>query len=157
VADSAASPTEILARGQSGDSAAPQAGAPTSPDDSLTLEGKASGKVWFAIVMDDGKRNESDTLDSGSVRVWHASRTFKLALANAGQLQLSLNGRALGTLGPPHTSVRNQIIDANGIRKPFQSRRAPSPTTPATPRRTQRNPTPPRVITPTELRTSPPR
>jgi len=151
VADTATgSPTEILTR-DTGDSAAQQPGTTVS-DDSLTLEGKASGKVWFAIVM-DGKRSETGTLDSGGTKVWRAAETFKLSLGNAGGLALSLNDRAIGTLGPVKTSVRNQIIDANGVRKTGPARRV---STTSSARRTQRQTAPPRVITPTELRRAQP-
>lgn len=151
VADTAAgSPTEIITRNGGDTATTAQPGTPVS-DDSLTLEGKATAKVWFAIVM-DGKKSETGTLDSGGTKVWRAAETFKLSLGNAGGLMLSLNERPLGTLGPPRTSIRNQIIDVNGVKKTGPTRRAST----SSARRTQRQTSPTRVITPTELRRSEP-
>lgn len=151
------SPTQVLTRGsaESGDSTGSRAdsAAPASGD-SLTLEGRATSKIWYAIVM-DGKRSETDTLPAGGVRVWRASKNFKLSLGNAGGLQLSLNDKKLGTLGPLHTSVRNQIIDAAGIKKVLRTSTPPAVKRP--PHTQQSRTQIPRVITPTELRTSPPR
>ncbi len=178
-ADSAGSPTQVLSRGPADTNAdageAPSAASAPAAGDSLTLEGRATSKIWFAIVM-DGKRSETGTLDSGSVKVWRATQHFKLSLGNAGGLQLSLNEKPIGTLGPARTSVRNQIIDAAGVRrlapprKPAvpESAAAPSTAHPSAPHSgtsrsgTGRHPARqhgaalPRIITPTELRTTPP-
>jgi len=147
--DSTASPTEILARG-SADTGAPEDLESVVADDSLTLEGRATAKVWFAIVM-DGRRSETGTLDSGTVKVWRAAETFKLSLGNAGGLDLTLNERAIGTLGPLRTSIRNQIIDAEGPRKTLRR----SAGTAQERRSTQRS-REVRTITPTEMRTARP-
>ncbi|MBS1913255.1 MAG: DUF4115 domain-containing protein [Bacteroidetes bacterium] len=182
--DSAGSPTQVLSRGPADTNAeagdAPPAAATPAAGDSLTLEGKATSKIWFAIVM-DGKRSETGTLDSGSVKVWRATQHFKLSLGNAGGLQLSLNDKSIGTLGPARTSVRNQIIDASGVRRLTAPHRPAAPESaavpngahPATPRSSaphsgtsrsgaghhptrQHGGALPRIITPTELRTTPP-
>ncbi len=142
----AGSPTEILARG-GGDSASHDDGESAAGDDSLTLRGQATAKVWFAIVM-DGKRSETGTLDSGLTKVWRAAETFKLSLGNAGGLALTLNDSAIGALGAMRTSVRNQIIDANGVRRSLPGRR----TAPPPPRRSAQD----RTVSPTEMRTSRP-
>lgn len=154
--DTTGSPTEILARG-SGDTSAAATGTETTTaaDDSLTLEGRATGKVWFAIVM-DGKRSETGTLDSGTVKVWRAGETFKLSLGNAGGLTLSLNDKPIGTLGPVRTSIRNQIIDATGPRKSLPGRRTTTSTPPAQSRRNAQEQTRRRTITPTEMRRAQP-
>ncbi|MEP7218142.1 MAG: RodZ domain-containing protein [Bacteroidota bacterium] len=137
-ADSTGSPTTIITRG--GDSGAIQPVGEGSAGDSLTLEGKATAKVWFTIVM-DGKRSDGGTLDSGATRVWKAGEKFQISLGNAGGLSLKLNEKSLGTLGPLKTSVRNQIIDQSGIRtgnSPPPTRRCPPPGRPhrrAAPRR----------------------
>jgi len=88
--------------------------AATEDGDSLTLEGRATGRVWFAIVS-DGKKSEQGTIDSGEMKTWRAGKEFRISLSNAGGLQLVLNGKSLGTLGPLRTSVRNQIIQAGGV------------------------------------------
>lgn len=154
--DTSGSPTEILTRG-SGDTGAVATGTePTAvADDSLTLEGRATGKVWFAIVM-DGKRSETGTLDSGGVKIWRAGETFKLSLGNAGGLTLALNDKSLGTLGPVRTSIRNQVIDANGPRKSLPGRRTTTATTPTQTRRNAQEQNRRRTITPTEMRRAQP-
>lgn len=183
-ADTSGSQTQILSRGAEGETA--ETDAVPVDGDSLTLEGRATAKIWFAIVM-DGKRSETGTMDSGSVKVWRATETFKLSLGNAGGLQLSLNEKKIGTLGPMRTSIRNQIIDANGVKKVLPTRPGATPATPVPPdrrpvpvrtqvperkpqvtkpqeRRTQeRKPKPrkpasggARLLTPTEVRTSQP-
>jgi hypothetical protein len=167
------SPTEIITRQDgAGDTAA--AAVTGAEGDSLTLEGRATAKVWFSILM-DGKRSEDGTLDSGMTKTWRAYETFRLSLGNAGGLDLYLNDRPIGTLGPKLSAIRNQIIDANGIRRkgtpPAPPRNAGATAAPAAPtprpaaRVTPRSPRPapartprrvvsprPRQVTPTDVR-----
>lgn len=82
--------------------------------DSLTLQGRATAEVWYSIKMDN--RQETGTLDSGEVKVWKAEKEFRVSLGNAGGLDFSLNGRPIGALGPKQTSLRNKVIDADGVR-----------------------------------------
>jgi hypothetical protein len=152
VTDTTGSPTEILSR-TNGDTSAGAIGdsGTAAADDSLTLEGRATAKIWYALVM-DGKRSETGTIDSGAVKIWRAAETFKLSLGNAGGLQLTLNDKPIGTLGPLRTSVRNQVIDVNGIKKTLPRRTTSASSSQRRQPRTQQ----PRVITPTEMRTSEP-
>ncbi len=117
--------------------------------DSLTLEGRATGRVWFAIVS-DGKKSQQGPIDSGEVKTWRAAETFRLSVSNAGGLQLSLNGKSLGTLGALRTSVRNQIIDINGVK----GRQSATPPTrrPAANTTTTPSATPPAVSSTTTRR-----
>ena len=103
------------------------------PGDSMTLVGRATARVWFDVVS-DGQRSSTGTLDSGVVKTWRAMKTFKVSLGNAGGLQLMLNDRSIGTLGPLRTAVRNQVIDSAGVRRPGGVRPtvAATTTTPAT-------------------------
>lgn len=123
--------TQILPRaGQEPDSATV-----VEDGDSLTLEGRAVRRVWFAIVT-DGKKSEQGTMDSGEVKSWRAQKDFRISLSNAGGLELLLNGKSLGTLGPLRTSVRNQVITAGGLqlRGPASRRSTPATPPPATQR-----------------------
>jgi cytoskeletal protein RodZ len=125
--------TGLLSDSTSGGAPVPGTSDPAAGD-SLTLEGRANSKVWFSVVM-DGKRSDTGTLDSGHTRTWRAIETFKLSLGNAGGLELALNEKPLGTLGPKQSIARNQIIDANGIRRGAVRRTAAAtnrsrPTTP---------------------------
>lgn len=117
--------------------------------DSLTLEGRASRRVWFAIVA-DGKRSEQGTMDSGEVKIWRAENGYRISLSNAGGLELLLNGKSLGTLGGARASVRNQVITADGLqlRGPAAHRAAPA-TAPSTRQRQSaaRSTAPPRQST----------
>lgn len=140
--DSNGSPTEIISApgdGVSGD------GVDSTSDasDSLTLIGTATAQVWFSIVMDGGP-SETGTLDSGAVKTWRAMKTFKVSLGNAGGLDLTLNDKPIGTLGPKRTILRDQMIDANGVRKKAP-RRVPSA-------ESQNRTSAQRQITPTETR-----
>jgi cytoskeletal protein RodZ len=150
----AAATTEILTPGGD-DSSAASAAVDGASGDSLNLEGRATSKVWFTIVM-DGKRSETGTLDSGGTKIWRADSTFRMSLGNAGGLQLYLNDKPLGTLGPPRSAVRNQLIDVTGIRK--RATPAPSTTRRSTtstrqqPRRQPRAAQPMREVTPTDVR-----
>ena len=170
--DTTGSQTEILSAPELTDSASATQAVDTESGDSLTLEGRATARVWYTIVM-DGKRSETGTLDSGMVKTWRAFDAFKVSLGNAGGLQLLLNDRALGTLGPASTVVRSKVIDKDGVRagpgrRPTSvaaptearpaarrvvttrnsTRRAPARTTRATTRR----PSPMKEILTTEIR-----
>jgi cytoskeletal protein RodZ len=140
------SPTEIITSQDTTDSAA--TGTPIGEGDSLTLEGRATAKVWYSMLM-DGQRSENGTLDSGAVKTWRAWETFRLSLGNAGGLDLYLNDRPLGTLGPKLSAVRNQIIDANGIRKKGMPPAPPRTTTGASaPQTAPRTTTAPQTAVP---------
>ena len=79
----AGSQTEILSRNEGGDSATGAAAAPAgAADDSLTLEGRTTDKVWYTIIM-DGPKSDGGTLDSGVTKTWRAAKFFKLSLGNA--------------------------------------------------------------------------
>lgn len=97
------------------DDSTTEAGGGPAGEDSLTLVGRTTGKVWFSLVADN-QHTETGTLDSGVERRWRADKIFRLSLSNAGDLPLTLNGRSLGVLGPKKTSVRNVTIDSAGVR-----------------------------------------
>lgn len=145
--------TQILPRADQDSSAA----IATEDGDSLTLEGRAVRRVWFAIVA-DGKKSEQGTLDSGDVKSWRAAKDFRISLSNAGGLELLLNGKSLGTLGPLRTSVRNQVITADGLqlRGPTSRRAAPTTTAPAPTQRQNATPSTSSQRQTTPRRTTPP-
>lgn len=120
--------TEILSGGEIDTSTAaiPALDDEAGSGDSLTLEGRATARVWYTIVM-DGKRSETGTLDSGTVKTWRAFEVFKVSLGNAGGLHLSLNERQIGTLGPAQSVVRSKYIDREGIRAGAARRTASAP------------------------------
>lgn len=126
--DTSGAQTEILSAPEADTSAAATPVVDAESGDSLTLEGRASGRVWYTIVM-DGKRSETGTLDSGGVKTWRAFDVFKVSLGNAGGLQLLLNDKPIGTLGPPSSVVRSKYIDKEGVR-PGAGRRPTSTVTP---------------------------
>lgn len=137
VADTSAggNDTRILSRSENvPDTTA--AGAQEGTGDSLTLQGRATAEVWYSIRMDN--RQETGTLDSGEVKVWKAEKEFRVSLGNAGGLEFSLNGRSLGALGPKQTSLRNKVIDAQGVRA-SSTPRPRSSTSANRPRSSRRN------------------
>jgi len=148
VTDEDTAQTQVLPRADSDTATMAEEG------DSLTLEGRSTGRVWFALVA-DGKKSEQGTMDSGEVKTWRAAEEFRISLSNAGGLQLLLNGKSLGALGPLRTSVRNQVITSKGLQlRGPAARRAEPATTQGTAARRPTT-TPPRATTPS--RTTPPR
>jgi cytoskeleton protein RodZ len=146
--DSTAGQTEILSSPEVDTSATATPAVDLAEGDSLTLEGRATARVWYTIVM-DGKRSETGTLDSGAVKTWRAYEVFKVSLGNAGGLHLSLNERPLGALGPAQSVVRSKLIDKDGIRQSGAPARRPATTTTPVP---ATGSAPPRIVTARENR-----
>ena len=111
VEDDSASPTRILSRPEGLDM--PE-GEDTFDDDSLVLQGRFVAKAWYNIKIDD-RREEENTLDSGETRTWKAAEKFSISIGNAGGVELTLNGKPIGTLAPPGKLIRGKIITAEGV------------------------------------------
>jgi cytoskeletal protein RodZ len=125
--DTTAGQTEILSNPEVDTSATATPAVDTENGDSLTLEGRATARVWYTIVM-DGKRSETGLLDSGLTKTWRASEIFKVSLGNAGGLHFLLNEKPIGTLGPPQSVVRSKLIDKEGIQQAGSPARRPTST-----------------------------
>jgi cytoskeletal protein RodZ len=70
--------------------------------------------VW-AEVKRDGDIIFKGILKKGTVRNWQANESFEIWTGNASVMELSLNGRSLGTIG--RGVKRGIIVDRQGIRK----------------------------------------
>lgn len=123
----------------------------TQAKDSLRLDGHAAAQVWYSVVLDGG-RNETGVIDSGQTKTWRAEKNFRVSLGNAGNLQLYLNEKPLGVLGPKQSAVKNQLIDSAGIHRVVFS--APVRRTAPVQATVKRKPKPSlmKEITPTEVR-----
>jgi cytoskeleton protein RodZ len=99
----------------------PQADAPIT----VRLELTADEPVWV-LARADGKYLFSGTLDAHQTRTVEAAGTIVLRLGNAGGVNVTLNGKNLGTLGPKG-QVRTIQFTSGG----FQIVPAPKPPAPA--------------------------
>jgi cytoskeleton protein RodZ len=88
----APSPVELLAEA---DDHEPLAG--ELPQE-LLLQINAHSTVWISITA-DGQREWQGTLQANQSRQVQAAETIRLTVGNAGGVELTLNGKALGALG----------------------------------------------------------
>lgn len=72
---------------------------PPNPNAPVRVELKASEPVWVS-VRSDGKYLFSGTLEANQTRTVDANEKVVLRLGNAGGIDVTLNGKPLGTLGP---------------------------------------------------------
>jgi hypothetical protein len=59
----------------------------------------AGEKTWVS-VSSDGKNVYSDALKAHETKVVEASEKVRLLIGNAGGLDVSLNGKSIGPIGP---------------------------------------------------------
>jgi hypothetical protein len=82
------------------------------------LEARTSGQVWMRIVSD-----ESDSTDfvfqPGEVYAWRAGKSIRMRIGNAGQTELFLNGKTLGSLGEKDQPVTLFINNAGIVEKRY--------------------------------------
>ncbi len=84
-------------------------------DDSLTLAARTTDSVWVRMMIDDTAPREY--LFGPKARVtWRARSQFLFfTIGNAGALELTLNGKALGPAGKPGRVVQKLVITGKGI------------------------------------------
>lgn len=74
----------------------------------MRLEARLDGRVWMNVVTDN--QDSTDFIfQRGEVYVWRARDYFRVAIGNAGQTELFLDGESLGRLGETHQSVSLRI------------------------------------------------
>ncbi len=73
--------------------------ATNSPNPSVRVEVTAAEPVWV-LAQNDGKYLFSGTLEPNQTRTIEASGTVTLRLGNAGGVNILLNGKPLGAMGP---------------------------------------------------------
>lgn len=88
--------------------------APLSPGPRLMrLEARLDGRVWMKVVTDN--RDSTDFIfQRGEVYAWRAQDRFHVAIGNAGQTELFLDGESLGLLGEMRQPV-TLLITHGGI------------------------------------------
>lgn len=73
--------------------------AQSNPNAAVRVELKATEPVWVS-VRSDGKFVFSDTLQANQTRTVDANEKVVLRLGNAGGIEVTLNGKPIGALGP---------------------------------------------------------
>lgn len=87
--------------------AAPVSGAPKPADRVLVM--RATDTTWVRVQPDDGPVVE-ETLSPGAVREWRSAGRFRVALGNAGGVELELDGRVQLTLESAGQVVKDATI-----------------------------------------------
>ncbi len=70
-----------------------------TPQSGVRIDTEISGRVWLQVEA-DGKVVFSGILMPGDKRTWTASKSLMLWSGNAGNVQVTYNGKSLGALGP---------------------------------------------------------
>jgi cytoskeleton protein RodZ len=96
----------------------------SNPNATVRVELTADEPVWV-LARADGKYLFSGTLEPKQTRVVEASGTLLLRLGNAGGVNISLNGKPIGTLG-----AKGQVRDVQFTSGGFQIVAAPKPSLP---------------------------
>lgn len=73
--------------------------ASATPDHGVRIDTTISGRVWLQVEA-DGKVVFSGILMPGEKRSWTATKSLMLWSGNAGNVQVTYNGKPLGALGP---------------------------------------------------------
>jgi len=80
---------------------APETPKPAAPTESAPVRVSLSAdeKTWVS-VSSDGKNIYSDALQPHETKIVEASEKVRLLIGNAGGLEISLNGKSIGPIGP---------------------------------------------------------
>jgi cytoskeleton protein RodZ len=100
---------------------APAQAAPSNPNAPVRVELVAAEPVWV-LARTDGKYLFSGTLDPNQPRTIEANSNVTLRIGNAGGVNITLNGKPLGALGPKG-QVRTVQLTSGG----FEIVAAPKP------------------------------
>ena len=72
---------------------------------------RALEPTWIRVQTDSGRVAE-ELLPAGASREWTAERRFLVTVGNAGGVELTLNGKALPSLGPKGTVIQRLELPA---------------------------------------------
>jgi hypothetical protein len=100
--------------------------APAAADGDVQIEVSATEQTWVSITG-DGKPAFSGTLQPAEIKTVAARDGARIRTGNAGGLQVRLNGKSIGPIGPAG-QIRTVIINKTG----FQILE-PKPVAPAAP------------------------
>jgi cytoskeleton protein RodZ len=98
--------------------------APPNPNATVRVELTADEPVWV-LARADGKFLFSGTIEPNQTRVVEASGTLLLRLGNAGGVNITLNGKPIGTVG-----AKGQVRDVQFTSGGFHIVAAPKPSLP---------------------------
>jgi cytoskeleton protein RodZ len=93
-------------------SAAPAAPVP-APEGDVQVEVSATEETWVSI-SGDGKQSFSGILQPSEIKTVAARDVARIRTGNAGGLQVRLNGKPIGPIGPAG-QIRTVIIDRTGF------------------------------------------
>jgi hypothetical protein len=93
----------------SASAARPATGAASAGGQRLVV--RALEPTWIRVQTDSGRVAE-ELLPAGASREWAAERRFLLTIGNAGGVELTLNGKALPSLGPKGTVIQRLELPA---------------------------------------------
>lgn len=82
----------------------PPTATPT-PRKEVDINAKATARVWVQVEADD-KVIFSGILNSGDTQTWTAKEKLLIWAGNAGSIEVTFNGKPLGTLGRPGEVVK---------------------------------------------------
>ncbi len=97
---------------------------PSNPNAPVRVEMTAEEPVWV-LARADGKYLFSGTLEANQTRAVEANGTLLLRLGNAGGVNIILNGKPIGAVGP-----KGQVRDVQFTSGGFQVVAAPKPSVP---------------------------
>ena len=89
----------------------PRAATPAPPAGGQRLVVRAIEPTWIRVQTDSGRVAE-ELLPAGASREWAAERRFLVTIGNAGGVELTLNGKALPSLGPKGTVIQRLELPA---------------------------------------------
>jgi cytoskeleton protein RodZ len=117
-------PAGQVSAAQPAQEAAADRAAQPAPGGSVKVEISAAEPVWV-LARADGKFLFSGTLDANQTKTVEANGTVVLRVGNAGGLNITLNGKPIGPLGP-----KGQVRDVQFTSGGFQIVAAPKPPSP---------------------------
>jgi cytoskeletal protein RodZ len=104
--------------------------APAEPGET-TVEIAATESAWVQL-SDDGKPVYTSTLEPGMPRRFTVGSNAKLVTGNAGGIEVKVNGKPVGTVGP-RGQVRTVVITAGNAQVVAPKPKPPAEQTPAPP------------------------
>jgi len=87
---------------------------PTQTPEKIVLVIRAKAKCWL-VVRVDGKVVFQSMLRKGNAETWQANDKIELAVGNAGNIELELNGKLLQKIGRPGQSLKHVVVTRSGL------------------------------------------
>jgi len=109
----AAAPVTGQSAAQPQEETASKPGEPANPAATLEVSLTADADDWVRVTS-DGKVLMSDTMHPSEVKTFAADEALQLRVGDAGNLQLTVNGKPAGPLGPKG-QVRNVEVTRDGV------------------------------------------